>query len=263
MKVTNCSYRPVLNRCGLENIEFQVDPYVGCEHCCHYCYALKNAETDWSREIRIHEDIVGQLRSELKSIPPQTIYMGYETDPYQPSEAEYLQTRKVLELFAEKGFSVSILTKSDLFMRDVDLLKRIKGRISISVAFTDDDVRQLFEANTRDSPLRVEALRMAKEAGIHTATLVCPVIPYVSDGVALVNEVAPIADTIWIYGLGIESREGQNWKNIRSILDKHFPDKRERIEAVIFNREHSYWVCLRRELQQLAADKGLNLKIHL
>ena len=109
MKVSEGENRPILSQCGLKDFSYQVDTYVGCEHYCYYCYVLPQSETDWSKEILIHKDIVHQLSQELDRIPPQTIYMGYHTEPYQPCEVEYLQTRKVLELFLNKGFSASIL----------------------------------------------------------------------------------------------------------------------------------------------------------
>jgi DNA repair photolyase len=264
MKISVCSHRPILEPCALDNIDFQVDSYVGCEHFCYYCYALKHAETNWKEEIRIHRNISEQLCEELEKISPQTIYMGYRTDPYQPCEVDYRQTREVLKLLVEKGFSASILTKSDLFLRDVDLLQRMESaRISISTAFTDESVRQLFESKTKDTEARIEALRCMKEAGLQTSALICPIIPYVTDAIALVEKLAPITDTIWIYGLSIENREGPNWKYIQDILVKHFPGEYEQIESVIFDKAHSYWTNLRQELQHIMLDQGLCLKIHI
>ena len=93
MKITTCSRRPILVSCRLKKPENQIDPYVGCAHNCHYCYALNQAETDWTKEIRTYRDINSQLSGELEKISPQKIYMGYYTDPYQPCEIEYRQTR--------------------------------------------------------------------------------------------------------------------------------------------------------------------------
>ena len=136
MKVSECPSRPILSPCGLKELDYQVDTYIGCGHYCYYCYVFDQAETDWSKEILMHSDIVGQLSEELESISPQTIYMGYHTDPYQPCEADYRQTRKVLELLLQKGFSHSILTKSDLVIRDIDILEEMNdAAVSVSVAF--------------------------------------------------------------------------------------------------------------------------------
>ena len=142
MKVTTSSYRPLLIKSTLKNYEYQVDTYIGCSHYCYYCYVLDQAETDWSKEVLSHKDIKDQLNKELTMVPPQKIYMGWHTDPYQPCEADYRQTRQVLELLLAKNFSASILSKSDLVVRDIDILKEMDdASVSVSVAFTDNQIR--------------------------------------------------------------------------------------------------------------------------
>jgi len=264
MKIKPCANRLVLNPCTLENRNYQVDPYIGCEHYCYYCYALNQAETDWSKEVLIHKDITSQLESELAGIPLQTIYMGWQTDPYQPCEAEYRQTRQVLELLLGKGFSASILTKSDLILRDTDLLQKMnEASVSFSVAFNDNRTRRLFEANTVDNEKRIEALRHLKEAGVRTGALLCPVIPYITDAIQLIDMLAPCTDVIWIYGLSINDRSDQNWLNMQKILSREFPDFLEQIEQAIFSKEHIYWAQLRDDLVTLKNDRQLNLNIRL
>ena len=264
MKISVCTGRPVLEPCGLKDLNYQVDTYIGCEHCCWYCYVLGQAETDWSKEIRIHEDIEGRLSSEIEKVLPQTVYMGYHTDPYQPCESECLQTRKVLKLFLEKGFSASILTKSSLVTRDIDILKKMKNAaVSVSVAFNNDETRRLFEGNTMDTGKRVEALARLKDAGIKTGVLLCPVIPYVTNAMELIDGVQKYADTIWIYGLSINSNSDRNWLNVKQILDENFQDSAPRIENAVFSKEHPYWVELRNTLEDLKQNRQLNLNIHL
>lgn len=264
MKVSECPKRGILSPCGLKDIHFQVDTYVGCEHLCYYCYALEHAETDWSKEIQIYPKIVDQLGKEINAIAPQKIYIGYQTDPYQPCEDEYLQTRKVLRLLQEKGFSASILTKSDLVVRDIDILNAMSdAAVSVSVAFNDEPTRRLFEANTIATVKRVDALRQLKNAGIRTGALVCPVIPYITDAVQLIDMLVPYTDKIWAYGLSINDRLGKNWLNIQPILRHHFPDLAEQIERAIFSKEHLYWIQLREKLAALKKDRQLDLNIHL
>ncbi len=264
MKVSECTSRKIISSCGLKDLNYQVDPYVGCEHYCYYCYALATAETDWSKEIQTHKNIVEQLSEEIDKIPPQTIYLGYHTDPYQPCEAEYRQTRKVLALFFEKGFSASILTKSDLVVRDVDILKEMKdAAVSVSVAFNDNSTRRLFEAETMDTEKRIEALRQLKEAGVRTGALVCPVIPYITDAIKLIDMLEPHTDVIWVYGLSINDPLDQNWLTIQKILRGHFPDLIEPIKAAVFSTEDLYWSRLRDNLMALKDDRQLNLNIHL
>ena len=264
VKISECTPRTILSPCGLKNIDYQVDPYIGCEHYCYYCYALLQAETDWSKEILIHNNIVNQLSEEIDKISPQTIYMGYHTDPYQPCESEFRQTNRVLKLFLEKGFSASILTKSDLVIRDIDILNEMKdAAVSVSVAFNDNRTRRKFEANTINTEERIEALRQLKAVGVRTGALVCPVIPYITDAFQLVDTLAPHTDNIWIYGLNINDRFGQNWMNIHEILSNQFPDLVEKIEPVIFSKDHIYWKQLREGLEELKRNQRLNLFIHV
>jgi DNA repair photolyase len=264
MQIKPSANRPILNPCTLEGRNYQVDPYIGCEHYCYYCYALNQAETDWREEVLIHGDIVSQLESELAGIPPQTIYMGWQTDPYQPCEFEYRQTRKVLGLLLEKGFSASILTKSDLVLRDSDILQQMdEANVSVSVAFNDNRTRCLFEANTMDTEKRIEALHQMKGAGVRTGALLCPVIPYITDAIRLIGMLASCTDVIWIYGLSIINRLDQNWLNMKKILNREFPDLLEQVEPAIFSKEHSYWTQLRDELAALKNDRQLNLNICL
>lgn len=264
MNVSTCSHRPVLTPCSLENFDYQIDPYVGCEHHCHYCYALNQAETDWTKEILIHRDIEGQLSEELADLPPQRIYMGWTTDPYQPCEAEYRQTRRVLELLLDRGFSASILTKSDLITRDIDLLTAMNSAsASVSVAFNDEYTRQVLEASTIRTEDRIAALGSLRRAGMSTSALICPVIPYITDVRPLIDMLEPFCDVIWIYGLSIRNASDRNWSNMQPILSRHFPDLWERIEEVAFAGDHSYWAELRQTLEELRTARRLNLNVHV
>ena len=264
MIVTSLENRPVLEPCTLPELNYQVDPYIGCEHYCYYCYVLPQAETDWEKEVGIHADMVERLKSEISHLPPQTIYMGWHTDPYQPCEAEYRQTRQVLELFLENGFSASILTKSDLILRDIDLLQSMENAaVSVSVAFTDEHIRGLFEARTKETAVRISALQQLKAAGIKTAALICPVIPHITDVSPLIDLLAGSADKIWIYGPSVLNRNVQNWRNIEAILDRHFPDLKEPVKAAVFSKEHAYWQTLRQDLIDIQRESKLNLSIHV
>ncbi len=264
MKITESNRKPVLVPCSLENFEYQIDPYIGCEHYCKYCYVLCQAETDWTKEIIINKDIIAKLSEELESIKPQKIYMGYYTDPYQPCEKQYRQTRQILELLAAKGFSASILTKSDLVVRDIDILAKMDdASISVSVAFNDNTIRRYFEINTINTEDRIEALKTLKKAGIKTSALLCPVIPFITEVKPLIKELVSCTEKIWIYGISILDRSDLNWKNVDTILKEHFSELSEKIEEVIFDKEHSYWKELRQELSALQSSVGGKLNIHV
>lgn len=254
-----------LTPCSLEGFAYQFDPYVGCAHRCCYCYAQNRTEVDWEHEVLIHEGLTEELDSELSGITPQTIYVGMNTDPYQPVEQEYLQTRRALQALARRGFSACILTKSGLATRDVDLLSRMSGSsVGFSIAFHDEGVRRLFESNAPANDERVSALKMLKEAGIETYMLICPVMPPpITDVDAIIDVVAPYVDTIWVYALRMKGEEDANWRKLEAVLSSYFPDTMERCKEMAFTPTHPHWDGLRANLERIRSERGLNMRVEL
>jgi len=264
VKVSLCSNRQILQGCDLETYAYQCDPYIGCEHRCSYCYVLNQAETDWSREIQAHRDFAVRLRAELFPIKPQTIYFGMNTDPYQPVEEKRRYTRQALELLVELGFSACILTKSDLVLRDIELLQNMADcSVGFSLAFQDEGVRSRFEPYAPSNQRRIAALRKLKEVGVETYVVICPVMPYITDVETLIEDLAPIADTIWIYPLRMRLESDRNWQNVLSTLSEDFPDLTEQYRRVAFGRDHPYWLDLRCVLEEIRSKRGSNLRIEL
>jgi DNA repair photolyase len=217
-----------------------------------------------AQEIFLDEDLEGELDRELSDLEPQTIYVGWNTDPYQPCEGTYLQTRKALELLARRGFSACLLTKSDRVVRDADVLRQSPGSsVGLSIAFQDEHVRRLFEVNAPPNERRMEALKALKAKGIKTYVLVCPVMPFLTDVETLVERVAPYADTIWIYPLSMKAVDDRNWRNVRGILDAHYPGMAERYREIAFRPSHTYWSELRDRLLDLGRLKRRDLRIEL
>jgi DNA repair photolyase len=167
-------------------------------------------------------------------------------------------------MLASNGHSVCILTKSGLVARDIDLLARMPGSSAgVSLAFQDEQVRQLFEANAPPNEQRIGALKALKEAGIRTYALICPVMPFITDVERLVERLTSWADTIWVYALSMEAEEERNWRNVEGILDRHFPEMVEPYRQIAFSAEHPYWVKLRHGLEELQARSGLDLRVKL
>lgn len=262
MKVTAGLKGRVLEPCTILNYNYQLDPYRGCEHLCCYCYGLNRAETDWEKEILIHENLPAQLNAELNLLDPQVIYIGMNSDPYQHSEIEYCQTRKALEVIAEKGFSASVLTKSALISRDVDLFKEMPSpSAGISVAFNDEISRKRFEKKAASTAERINALKTLNEAGIKTYTLICPIMPYITDPESIINQVAPFSDQIWAYKLKIDSIDDPNWKSLCPVIGQHYPELSHMFKEIVFAENHDYWDETRIALE--AAKKNCDSEIFI
>ena len=264
MEIVETSCERIIQPCNLAYFQHELGPYVGCEHRCRYCYTQNDPEVDWDTQVAVFPDFRKRISRELDGIEPQLVFVGMDTDPYQPIEGEYKHTRIALEEMAKRNFSASILTKSEMVTRDLDLLATMrKPEIGISVSFTDEGVRQIFERSARPTEARAEALAAAKRAGIETYVLISPVMPLITDVDALIETLQPVADTIWIYSLDMKSREARNWRQVESILEEHFPDIKDEFAEIAFSPEHTYWQDLRRKLETMDARSDLKLEIHV
>jgi len=256
--------RPVLEPCPLKGHQYQLDPYMGCGHQCCYCYALVRNGGGWFKGIEWYDNLSRRLAAELRNLEPQTIYMGWNSDPYQPIEAETQLTREALALLARNRFSASILTKSDLVTRDIDLLTMMsESSVGISVSFIDEEVRSFFEPGTCQTACRIAALKKLRAAGIRTYALVCPVIPFVTDTESAIRAVAPYAESVWVYGLRARCEQDQNWQNVLAVLRTHFPTLTGQIADAVFHTDHPFWVGQRTELTRLAVEMRLDLRVEL
>jgi len=196
--------RRYLGPCRSERVPFDwtVNPYRGCEFGCRYCYARYTHEfmeldpAEFERRIFAKAWDAEQFRRELARIPPgDWIAVGTATDAYQPAERRYGLTRRLLEVLAgERGRKISLTTKSDLVVRDIDLFQRIaRGNIlHLAVSITTPNARLARQIEPY-APLperRFEAVRRLAEAGLSVAVLACPLLPYLTDGEEMLDRLA-------------------------------------------------------------------------
>jgi DNA repair photolyase len=175
---------------------FTINAYRGCSHACVYCFARPtheylglNSGEDFDRKLVVKVNAVERLRAELagRRWRGDAIAMGTNTDPYQRCEAKYHLTRGLVEVLAAAANPFSILTKSTLILRDLDLLTaaaaRTPVRVNLSIGTLDDKVWKGTEPGTPHPRRRVEAVARLNAAGVPCGVLVAPVLPGISDGV--------------------------------------------------------------------------------
>jgi DNA repair photolyase len=179
-----------------------VNPYRGCTHSCHYCFARAfhayldlGIGDDFSSKIVVKTNVAEVLRRELASPrwSGEPVAMGTATDPYQHCEGRYRLTRGVLEAFADFANPLSMLTKSTMIVRDLDVFTRLHEvtdvTVSMSVGTLDEDVRRVVEPGTPPGRKRLEILGRFAAAGIRTGVLVAPILPGLTDGEEHLDEV--------------------------------------------------------------------------
>jgi len=160
-----------------------VNPYTGCQHACSYCYARfmkrfsRHKET-WGEFVDVKINAPDLLRQEIKKKKKGRVWMSGVCDPYQPLEAKYKLTRKCLEILINDCWSVTVLTKSPLVVRDIDLLKVVSDiEVGMTITTADDGIRQLFEPRVPPIMDRIKALDELHGAGISTYAMIAPMLP--------------------------------------------------------------------------------------
>ncbi|MGA9040575.1 MAG: radical SAM protein [Terriglobales bacterium] len=188
--------RSVLNRCTSTRVRFgwTINPYRGCEFACKYCYARYTHEfmemrdgLDFERKIYVKQHAAHLLRQELRKVKPgEDIAIGAATDPYQPAERRFEVTRGILEELARhSGLQMGIITKSNLIVRDMDVLAEIAKNnqlfVNITITTLNTNLARILEPRAPRPDLRLEALRKLNAAGIPAGVGCAPVLPGITD----------------------------------------------------------------------------------
>ncbi len=213
--------------------------YRGCTHGCIYCdsrslcYQINHDFED----VEIKTNAPAQLEQEIRrKRKPCMIGTGSMTDPYMPLENQVMYTRQCLEVIEKYSFGIAILTKSNLVLRDLDLLKKINQKskcvIQITLTTHDEVLCKILEPNVCTTKERFEALKILNQNGIPTVVWLGPLLPYISDtrenllGLLDYCEQANVYGII-NFGIGVTMREG-NREYFYKKLDKYFPGMKEK-----------------------------------
>ena len=221
--------------------------YRGCTHGCVYCdsrstcYQMDHAFEDVAVKVNAPELLEEALRRRRRRCMVGT---GSMSDPYLPLERETRLTRRCLEVIERQGFGVSVLTKSDLLLRDLDLLTRINqtAKAVVCTTFTtfDENLCRVLEPNVCTTRRRFEMLKTCHEAGIRTGVWLCPILPFLNDTEENLRGLLDCCfdagvEAIVNFGMGVTLREGDR-EYFYAQLDRHFPGMKERYIRAFGNR---------------------------
>jgi len=163
--------------------DYVVNPYVGCQHGCTYCYArfmkrFTGHKEPWGEFVDAKINAPDLLKHEIDRKTPGRVWVSGVCDPYQPPETEHRLTRRCLEILVQYDWPITVQTKSPLVSRDVDLLGRSdKIEVGLSVTTADDQIRRLFEPGAPSVKERIAALEDLHLAGIRTFAMIAPMLP--------------------------------------------------------------------------------------
>ena len=232
--------RSALNRCkGMPFMKWTLNPYRGCTHGCHYCFARKyqphlelDADDQFASVIFVKTNFVDVLRRELDkpSWAKESIGFGTATDPYQPIEGTYKLSRGTLEALRDAASPVGIVTKGPMIVRDKDVLqdlsKRAACRVHVSIPTVDEDAWEKLEPGVAHPNQRLRAVRELVDAGIDCGVLMAPIVPGFSTQPAKMERtIKAIADSgARSVGAMVMHLEGGTRDHFMAMLQREYPE---------------------------------------
>jgi len=252
--------KSILNKSGIPGVDFALNPYTGCEHSCVYCYAVfmkrfTNHPEKWGGFVDIKINAPEVLHRQLKSLKSRVhISIGTVCDAYQPIEERFKITRRCLEVLKYYDHSLSILTKSPLVLRDIDLLLKIK---EIEIGFTtvtlNPKIKELFEPNSPPVKERLSALKNLSENGIPTWVFVAPVIPFLTDNESDIKELIESAQEAGAKNITFDSLNPypKVWNRVMEIIRREYPELVKKYQYYFHNKP-KYEVELKERISKIS-----------
>lgn len=256
LTIKETEVKSILTKSNLPVADYSVNPYVGCAHGCKYCYAsfmkrFTNHPEPWGSfvDVKCWPDIKSPKRYAGKEL-----FIGSVTDPYQPLEETYGRTRALLEQMQGSGCTVSIATKSDLVLRDLDLIKTFpNARVSWSINTLDEHFREEMDEAV-STERRLAAMKAFHDAGVRTTCFISPIFPGITDLPSIIRRAKDQCNLVWLENLNL--RGGYKQVILDYIADKH-PDLVPLYDAIYHKGDRGYWAELDAQMRQFCQQEGL------
>jgi DNA repair photolyase len=222
-------------------LDHTINPYIGCEHGCTYCYArfikrFTGHREEWGQFVDVKINAPTLLQHEIEKKRIGRVWMSGLCDPYQPLEKKCELTRRCLEILSRHGWPVTIQTKSPLVLRDIELLRKFIGlEVTLSIATGDERIRQLFEPSSPSLRERIETLEKLHSEGIKTTAMIAPMLPKPEE---LVDQLRGKVDRVLIDRMNYHYADKVYRKNgLEYTMTEDFFTQKKKELASAFERE--------------------------
>ena len=250
--------KSVMTKSNLPVSDFSVNPYVGCTHACKYCYAsfmkrFTGHTEDWGTFMDVKE---WPAITNPQKYAGQKVIVGTVTDGYNPLEEKFGKTRLLLEQLKDSGADILICTKSDLVLRDMDLLTEINKRNRLTVSWSVNTLDENFK-NDMDAAVSIErrlaAMKQVYDAGIRTVCFISPVFPGITDIEAIFERAKDQCDLVWLENLNLR---GGFKKTIMDYIAAKYPHLMPLYEEIYGKRNRGYFEALEKKAEEMAHRYG-------
>jgi len=266
VRETKC--KTILNPSGIS--DYCLNCYTGCAHGCVYCYArfmqrFHPHPEPWGEFVDVKVNAVEALERQLRRTKPGEVFVSSACDGWQPIEAERRLTRQCCAMLVAHGFQVHVLTKSALVLRDLDILAGRNAQVGITITTLDERLRTLWEPISSNVEERWRVVEQARGAGLKTAVMFGPLLPFLSDDQTsldlMLQRAADLAiDTIWVDALNPRPKV---WPAVAELLRANFPDLRERYGRLLFEEKarEAYLAQLRNRVSRTVSRLSLTNRV--
>jgi DNA repair photolyase len=256
MKIREIKCKSILTKTRLPACDYVINPYVGCSFGCVYCYSrfmkrFTGHREPWRQFVDIKINAPEILEKQIKHSKKGMVFMSSTTDPYMGIEAKHKLTRKILEILSKHQFPVSVLTKSPLVLRDIDLFKKFKDiTVGLTITTLDNAASKNFEPNTIPSTSRIKILKKLHDNKIKTYAHVGPILPFFTDPPKIFSMLNKTVDTMWLESL---NTTGANWAGVEKVLKNKYPQLLPKYREIFFTKQKIQYVNeLRKEISNLS-----------
>lgn len=258
MIIKEIEVKNIVTKSKLPASDYAVNPYIGCPHKCKYCYAC------FMRRFSGHEENWGDF-IDVKNFPniknphkydDKVIFLGSVTDAYNPFEAKYKKTRLILEQFVDTNAEIVISTKSNLIIRDLDILTKIR---KVTVAFSVNTLDEVFRADMDKAATiseRLEAMQILHSNGIYTATFISPIFPEITNVIDIIERTKEICDVYWLENLNLR---GGYKSSILKYIEKSYPQFWYIYDEIYNRKNMDYWIKISEEIEEYAKKSGVDV----
>jgi DNA repair photolyase len=264
MIVREIESKSIITKTGIPGADYVINPYVGCSHSCFYCYArfmkrFTGYREDWGEfvDVKINApDLIPELSSKYTG---KNILLSSVTDPYLPLEREYKLTRHIIEKLIPIQPFLSILTKSDLVLRDLDLLKQFENcEVGFSFSTLDENLRKKVEPCSSPVKNRIKALREVHNQTIKTYVFISPILPHLTSWRSIIESTRDHVDYSMFEDLHVT---GAVWGCVKRWLEENYPDLVAEYREIYFG-DSIYWDIVIGEIKNFCEEEKMECRMH-
>ncbi|HPL92831.1 MAG TPA: radical SAM protein [bacterium] len=265
LKINEIKATSIISKSNLPDSDYVINPYVGCNHACLYCYArfmkrFTGHDEPWGEFVDVKINAPDLIPSNTLKYRGKSIFIASVTDPYLPLERKYQLTRRVLEKLIPLRPKLGIQSKSDLIVRDIDLLKQfVDCEVGLTITTLDEKLQQELEPTASSPERRIKALEELHQAGLKTYVFIGPILPLLTDWKKIILATKHCADFYMFENLNLSG--GGVKSSVGAWLAACHPEWQTEYDK-IYARGSDFWDKMETEIKEFCREHKIEARVY-